>query len=168
MLVEKKELKLIEDRINSEKFKFGVVYGRRRVGKTRLISEAIKGDRGIYFVASEMYLEHNISALSERVANYFDEPIKFSSIEDIFKYLVHKAKEERVTLVIDEFIYLLEGEPGVQLILKKYNWLLKAENFCLILSGSHVGMIEDVLSYKKPLSLFNTIYAHLTTSILNM
>lgn len=146
-----KELKLIQERMDSEKFEFGIVYGRRRVGKTRLINEAIKGDKGIYFVASEMHLEHNIAALSERVAEYFNEPTKFSSIEDIFKYLVHKSKDKRVTLIIDEFTYLLEGDPGVQSVLQNIIDSMLNENFCLILSGSHVGMIEDVLSYKKPL-----------------
>ena len=84
-----KELKLIQDKMNSEKFEFGIVYGRRRVGKTMLISEAIKGDKGIYFVASEMHLDYNISELSKRIALYFGEPTKFSSLEDIFKYLVY-------------------------------------------------------------------------------
>lgn len=145
------ELKLLKDRIASHKFEFGIFYGRRRIGKTRLISEAIKDNKGIYFVAREIHYQHNISALSERIANYFNEPTNFSSIEDIFKYLVHKSKEERVTLIIDEFTYLLEGEPGVESILQNIIDSLTNENICLILSGSHVGMIEDVISYNKPL-----------------
>ena len=39
------ELKSLRERLSSENFEFIVVYGRRRIGKTRLILEAVK-DRG--------------------------------------------------------------------------------------------------------------------------
>lgn len=146
-----RELELILDKMNSKKFEFGIVYGRRRVGKTRLINEALKHSKGVYFVATQMHYLYNIDALSDRVANYFNEPVSFNSLEDIFKYLVSKSKKERVILVIDEFTYLLEGHPGIQSVFQNIIDVLTNENICLILSGSHVGMIEDVLTYKKPL-----------------
>lgn len=147
----KKELKLIQDKVSSDKFEFGIVYGRRRVGKTRLLNEILKNNKGIYFVATEMHYLHNISSLSKQVAAYFNEPISFNTLEDIFKYLVHKSQKQRIVLVIDEFTYLLSSEPKIQSVLQNIIDSLTNTNICLILSGSHVGMIEDILTYKKPL-----------------
>ncbi|RLE71873.1 MAG: ATP-binding protein, partial [Thermoprotei archaeon] len=48
-----KELKALENIFDSNKFEFLVVYGRRRIGKTRLILEAVKGRDYIYYLAVE-------------------------------------------------------------------------------------------------------------------
>ena len=59
-----KELKLLNTKINSSKFEFGIVYGRRRISKTRLLQEVVKKHDAIYYVANEMGLEYNLSHLS--------------------------------------------------------------------------------------------------------
>lgn len=43
------ELNTLDKLYNSDKFEFAVIYGRRRVGKTALISEFIK-DKGTIFL----------------------------------------------------------------------------------------------------------------------
>ena len=47
------ELGILESRWTSSKFEFGVIYGRRRVGKTYLIHEFLKDKRKIYFQATK-------------------------------------------------------------------------------------------------------------------
>jgi AAA+ ATPase superfamily predicted ATPase len=55
-------------------------------------------------------------------------------------------------LVIDEFTYLFTKETAIQSLLQNaIDTHLVESNVTLILSGSHVGMIEDVISYNKPL-----------------
>lgn len=44
------ELALLNNLYTSDKFEFVVMYGRRRVGKTALISEFIKDKKAIYFM----------------------------------------------------------------------------------------------------------------------
>jgi uncharacterized protein len=68
------------------------------------------------------------------------------------RYISKKSLHEKVVLVIDEFTYLFAKEPGIQSQLQNAidNHLLNS-NVILILSGSHVGMIEEVISYHKPL-----------------
>ena len=44
------ELALLNKLYTSDKFEFVVMYGRRRVGKTALISEFIKDKKAIYFI----------------------------------------------------------------------------------------------------------------------
>ena len=46
-----KELATLESEYNSDRFSFTVIYGRRRVGKTRLIREFIRDKHSLYFLA---------------------------------------------------------------------------------------------------------------------
>ncbi len=147
-----KEIVLIQKHIDTDRFEFGIIYGRRRIGKTTLIKEIIKKNNGIYFVASEMDYGYNLSELSKVVAGYFAEAVTFNSLEMIFDYLIKKSVNERVLIIIDEFTYLFTKDPGILSVLQNIidNKLINS-NISLILSGSQVGMIEDVISYKKPL-----------------
>jgi len=45
------ELRFLEDAFARDGFQFIPIYGRRRVGKTRLVREFLQGKRGIYFLA---------------------------------------------------------------------------------------------------------------------
>lgn len=48
-----KELATLNRLYNSDKFEFAVIYGRRRVGKTALISHFIQDKKAIYFMGVE-------------------------------------------------------------------------------------------------------------------
>ena len=45
------ELKELEARLSSGHFEMGVVYGSRRIGKTSILKEFVKGRRAFYFQA---------------------------------------------------------------------------------------------------------------------
>ena len=47
-----KELATLNGLYNSDKFEFAVIYGRRRVGKTALISHFIQDKKAIYFIVT--------------------------------------------------------------------------------------------------------------------
>ena len=51
------ELALLNNLYTSDKFEFVVMYGRRRVGKTALISEFIKDKKAIYFMGIPILTE---------------------------------------------------------------------------------------------------------------
>ena len=53
MLVIEKELQQLEKLYNSNKFEFLVLYGRKRVGKTTLLTEFAKKHNCLYFLAQE-------------------------------------------------------------------------------------------------------------------
>ena len=147
-----KELMLIEQKVKSSRFEFGILYGRRRIGKTSLLKQIVQKHKAIYYVANTMGLEYNMNQLSQTVAQYFNEPISFDNLEMIFKYLVLRSNEKRITLIIDEFTYLMDGNDRILSLLQNIiDHSLLDSNLCLLISGSHVGMIEDALSYQKPL-----------------
>lgn len=67
----KKELNIFKNKIKSNNFEFGLLYGRRRVGKTKLLKEICKLFPAIYFVADESGLSNNLKQLSKIIAHYF-------------------------------------------------------------------------------------------------
>lgn len=148
----KKELAILEAHTQSDRFEFGLIYGRRRVGKTRLLQKIAQVDHAIYFVANEMGLDYNLGQLTALVASYYGEPISFDSFDQLLQYLAIKAKDEKLILIIDEFSYLISTNPEIlSIIQNSIDQHLIDSKVKLILSGSHVGMIEDAFSYKKPL-----------------
>lgn len=151
-IAREKELKILDSKILSDQFEFGIIYGRRRIGKTSLLQEVVKKHGAIYYVANEMGLEYNLKQLSSIVAAYFGEPFSFNSLEQLFEYLAKKSKEQKLILILDEFTYLLASNPELLSVLQNIvDQHLLQSSLKLILSGSHVGMVEDALSYKKPL-----------------
>lgn len=147
-----RELKLLDKKIASDSFEFGLIYGRRRIGKTRMLQEIVAKHHAIYYVANEMGLDYNMRQLSKVIAMYFDEPIKFDNFEDIFKYLIKRSSTQKIVFIVDEFTYLLSTNPELLSVFQNIidQHLLKT-NMTLLLSGSHVGMVEDAITYKKPL-----------------
>ncbi|HRR36703.1 MAG TPA: ATP-binding protein, partial [Clostridia bacterium] len=66
-----KELSTLNQKIDSDKFEFGIVYGRRRIGKTELLKKVVVKHKAIYYVANEMGLDYNFKQISGVVAKYF-------------------------------------------------------------------------------------------------
>ena len=147
-----KELRILKNKIQSNNFEFGIVYGRRRIGKTKLLQELVKDHNAIYYVANEMGYENNLEQLSRTVANYFNQPFTFSSFEDLFRFVGQKSFEDELILIIDEFTYLMSSNEEILSVLQNIiDHTLLDTKLKLIISGSHVGMLEDAISYKKPL-----------------
>ncbi|ACS90023.1 MULTISPECIES: ATP-binding protein [Thermococcus] len=151
----KAELKLLADRVKSNKAEFVVLYGRRRIGKTALILELIRRYGGIYLLARETSETENLRRFSDRLANYFNDDIlrknPFQSWDAFFEYL-HQKSKERIIVAIDEFPYLVKGNKALPSILQEY-WDLKLSKskIFLIICGSSVSMMEKLLGYKSPI-----------------
>ncbi|AHF80571.1 dexx-box ATPase [Thermococcus paralvinellae] len=130
------------------------VYGRRRVGKTRLIKEFIKDKPSLYYLARNSTYMDNLrefaSVVLEKFPSPFLNPSSFSSFSDVFRYLAEKGK---LIVVIDEFPYLIHSDKKV---LSEFQYIVdevvRNSRLHLILVGSSVGMMEEhVLSQKSPL-----------------
>ena len=63
------------------------------------------------------------------------------------------AREERLVLIIDEFTYLLDNDPGLAGVLQNaWDHQLSQSDLFLILSCSHLGMMQrHIMSYQAPL-----------------
>ena len=63
----KHELDVLEDTYKKPGFQMTVIYGRRRIGKSRLITEFIKDKKASYYVASKTSIEDNVQKWSSQV-----------------------------------------------------------------------------------------------------
>jgi len=151
----KEELAELEDAYASDIFEFAVLYGRRRIGKTSLVSEFCKDKRTIFF-ASEMGSEAMaLAKLSQSVSSLSKSKVSlsFASFGDILTYIADLATEERLVFVIDEFPYFAQSLPSAMSTLQHaIDHVLKPTKLMVILLGSSVHfMQQDVLGLQSPL-----------------
>lgn len=151
------ELTFLHKYYEKQGFQFIPIYGRRRVGKTRLVREFIKNKRSIYFLADSVTEGEQLRNLGREVGEYFGDTILtesgFRDWQQFFRYLQEKSAHEQLVMVIDEFPYLVNSNKGISSIFQKgIDSCLKESNLYLILLGSSIGMMEEeVLFYKAPL-----------------
>lgn len=153
------ELAILEQKYRKNGFVMAVIYGRRRVGKTRLVNQFLSGKdcKVISFTAVEREEPELLSMMTESVllalAPELAGNISFNSFEKIFDFIGEKAETERIVLFIDEYPYLAKQCPYIQSVLQKVidtKWQLG--NLFLILCGSFVSfMKEEVLAESAPL-----------------
>lgn len=152
------EFGLLEEAWNSKGAKFVVIYGRRRVGKTKLLLEFVKGKSGVFFIADDINKKIQIGELKNKLAAHFSDDFlgraEISEWRDLFDYLQKLLpKKGKFYLVIDEFSYIVKNDKGVLSALQKFwDTFLSGTATTLIVSGSMFGMISDnVLSASSPL-----------------
>ncbi|OAA31658.1 ATPase [Kosmotoga arenicorallina S304] len=149
------ELQLLENEYNANRSSFVVMYGRRRIGKTTLLKEFIKGKNAIYFLATEENEEQNLKYFQnlayEKTRKNILRPENTVSWEDIFDLLTQG--KERQIIVIDEYPYLTIDNKGFSSKLQRiWDEILNERNVMLVLCGSMVNMMySETLSYSSPL-----------------
>lgn len=151
-----RELDSLNRLYSSNKFEFAVIYGRRRVGKTALITQFIKDKRAIYFMGVESNAKQNLENFSKNILEFGTGiPVEttFVSFQSALEYVFKLAENERLILAIDEYPYVARSSESLastlQILIDKYK---DSSRLMLILCGSSMSYMEDhVLSYKAPL-----------------
>ncbi|MFA4720659.1 ATP-binding protein [Pyrococcus kukulkanii] len=133
---------------------FVVIYGRRRIGKTRLLLEFSRDKKTFFHTFLEGTRESQIKSLREGLAEFFGDEI-FLSLNDwyrLFKYLASKI-EEKTLIILDEFTYAVKADRTILSALQRaWDHDLSSKDVMLVISGSLMGMMEEeVLSYSSPL-----------------
>jgi len=155
-----KELQLLQEEWEADEAKMLILYGRRRVGKTRLVTHWIESaaPRALYWVAEPTSSVDQLRSFSQALYGFDSGTISpddfsYASWKQAFEQVVRISRDSRFALILDEFTYLLSLEPGIAGILQNaWDQTLKLANVFLIVSGSHIGMMErGVLSYQAPL-----------------
>jgi uncharacterized protein len=163
------EMALLDRLWGKEEATLLILYGRRRIGKTRLLTHwrGQHADNALYWVAEPMAALDQLRSFSQALYN-FSQPhapvpmdITYSNWEQAFWHVAELTKNQRMALFIDEFTYLLEVEPAIVGTLQKaWDHWLKDTNLMLTLSGSQMGLMQkQVLSYQAP--LYGRATAHL-------
>jgi AAA+ ATPase superfamily predicted ATPase len=151
------ERSLLEREWQSSGGRLIILYGRRRIGKTRLIDEFIRDKPGILYIAEDASPHIQIAQFKARCAEYFKDPLladlDIRTWEQLFTYLAQKPLHERTYLVIDEFTYLIRNDPTLLSALQKtWDRSISGSAWCLLLSGSILSLMSDLaLSSTSPL-----------------
>lgn len=133
--------------LQSKKFEFLILYGRRRVGKTELILHSTQEKKRIYYLAVG---EKNLDRFYKVCVESFPE---VSNLKKDYEVLFNYLKEKVEVIVIDEFQNLIKEDKNIlNLFQSIIDLSLKDSKIKFILLGSSVSMITSkVLSYQSPL-----------------
>ena len=143
---------------------FLLVYGRRRVGKTRLLLHWAhqSGYPYLYWMARRETPEAARLGLSRALWQWSkarsgeepraSEPPRFADWDSLFEWMARLIGDQPTILLFDEFSYAVESDSSLPSHLQ-YAWdhLLKAKPITLVLSGSHISMMVDLLNHHAPL-----------------
>jgi uncharacterized protein len=149
------ELAFLEQRHRARGAQLVVVYGRRRVGKTALLTRFARKHGVLYHLATRSTTSQELARFAERVAEHYGDPVvarqPFSSWDIAFRYLA--TRRDPPALVLDEFPYLAEADPSFPTVLQAaWDEHLAPRGARLYLCGSSVGMVERMaLSRDAPL-----------------
>lgn len=134
-----------------------VLYGRRRVGKTTLISEFIKDKKALFFLASEESESQNRLAFQEKTAEFLGSDllrnVEVKSWDVLFKAIMDTPFDAKPVIVLDEFQYLGKANPAFPSIFQRiWEEILKERSIMVILCGSLISMMQSqTLAYGSPL-----------------
>ena len=127
---------------------FVAIWGRRHVGKSRLLTEWASHSAALYVVADQsaapIQRRYFASAIGTRIAGF--EGIEFSDWQTLFHRLEQEAAklDWRGPLIIDDFPYLVAAESEILAALQ--NWLdSSTRQIGVIVSGSSIRMMKNAL-----------------------
>ena len=150
------ELRVLEETYQRPGFQMTVIYGRRRIGKSRLITEFLKDKRASYYVASQSSFEDNIKKWSAQfIMDLFPamEGVSFENPESFFQFIGNCSFEDKLVIALDEIPYIAEADSSfLSRFQAAIDTVFSAKNIYLIICGSAISFMEkEILSEKSPL-----------------
>ena len=143
-----RELKVIDEALTKRNASV-LVYGKRKVGKTTLILQALKSSREVtvYYECLRAPLKENIAGLVSALVKAGVLPVQmaFESFQDLFAYI--NTLNGTFNIVIDEYPYLKKYEKSdyvdsvFQSVIDNH-----ISNVRLFVSGSHISMMKALLN----------------------
>lgn len=149
----KVELEQLNKAYLSGRKELGIIYGRRRIGKSALISEFLKNKKAVFFQAKKDNAYGNLKSFSYTVNKLLGLPksFVFTNWQEAFDAVIDYAKDERVVLAIDEYPYIVEQDGSFPSVVQEF--VDRAgDNFFVLLSGSDVSFLKkEIQSHSSPL-----------------
>ena len=150
-----REFAFFDSRFASGNRQLLVIYGRRRVGKTALVTTFLDqySSEHVYFLADQRGTAANATRFAQACADTVDDiPPAVVGFDDVFEYIVRRVDGEFV-VVIDEFSYLVEEDSAIPSVFQRvHDEILTDTQVSVILLGSSISMMEEgALSHDSPL-----------------
>lgn len=146
------ELALLEEKYRSPRSELVVIYGRRRIGKSRLVQHFSTRKPSLHFEALEAertsaQVEHFVRSLRRQFQDPLLDASSIRSWDQAFTFLnerVLPAHEKKLVLFLDEFQWMAAGRKKLVSLIKYFwdnHW--KKRNVLLILCGSISSFMVD-------------------------
>lgn len=148
-----KEMAQIKSVLNRNEKSTVLIYGKRRIGKSFLITEILKSFKCkvIYYECLNASIEENLFYFERRIRDlYQNRFLHFESFDDAFQFL--NSGREKVIVVLDEYSYLKTsgGKRYVDSIFQRIIDQMSGD-IHLVMLGSFVGMMKELLEEENPL-----------------
>lgn len=149
----KLELELIKEKIENNKFESFLIYGRRRIGKTELVKEALKNIKYkvVHYECKKSLYGDNINGLNECLQSVFGVTFSFDNFYDICDYVFSQGIEQRIVFIIDELPFMIgENEiviSDIQRVIDKYKTNSKIK---FIVLGSYMDIMKSLNDGTSP------------------
>lgn len=161
----KKELAILATSFEQSKESacFTVMIGRRRIGKTSLLLESVKGKKSIYLFITRKSEALLCAQYQPLIQETLGTPIygEIKEFSVLFELLMQQAQKEHFTLIIDEFQEFLYINPSIisdiQRIWDQYHTTSKIH---FIACGSVFSMMKKIFEDRK-----EPLYGRLTSKI---
>jgi len=135
--------------------RLGLLFGRRRLGKTFLLDRAWPDRRVFYFLAADSTPGMNRMDLLRDLAEWSGrslEPEDYPSWRTVFRVFVELAREEPLIVVLDEFQYLQGGEDdAASQLVAVWDREARGESLTVVLCGSEVSTMARLREADQPL-----------------
>lgn len=151
----KYEQEVILKAIRSNRAELGIVYGRRRVGKSTLLDHFAAEAHSLYFEGLEK------ASKSEQIVHFVDQlsrqtqtlPVRATSWKDAFDALSRVIEKGRHYIVFDEFPWMAAERSELVALLKFYwdRFWKKNPEITLILCGSIANFMVKHLVHSRAL-----------------
>lgn len=148
------ELQYLDELWNSNGLVTCSIWGRRRIGKSRLLKEFSKGKRTIYLQAIQGSYYENLSTLSMDVSSFCGDDIgKVEDLSHLMGIIEKLCSEEHTLVIIDELPYLIDSAPQVASVIQKsIDRGFDGIDCMFVVCGSSIStMRKETENYDRPL-----------------
>jgi AAA+ ATPase superfamily predicted ATPase len=132
-----------------------LLYGRRRVGKTELLLHWAKnsGVEFTYWAAERESPNMQRNSLFARLLNVPEDSAPVHrSWSTLWQAVANHLGEKRHILILDELPYAAESDPAMLSALQHaWDQYFQRSNLMIVICGSHVRVMETLLSRQSPL-----------------
>jgi uncharacterized protein len=135
----------------------GLVYGRRRQGKTLMLELLAMRTDGFLFAATQQSERQNLADLGAAYAAFLNlrQPVVFQTWREALDELLRLGEKQAVPVIIDEFPYLTAATPALpsylQAALSPLGYAKERTRTRMILCGSALTTMAQLLGGGAPL-----------------